>query len=438
MNVDIASVHEFTSKTKRDALFCAFKDRELNPEGYDWKFSFWRQSLEDIIRDGKLCDSSKDGFSLCFSKRQLQQLFTIDGVYPLVFDTLITSLQQTSTIKDLYSFQYSLQSSTNYSLRGKLYKLAAYASSFLRWKQRKSDDNDDEIFVHVDLVAKYSKEIQKILSESCHSYSESVFTEEQMKKIIQSNFPSLSPNDTKLLVTYMTSENILGQARLDNNVIVYYLVNGEQTSAIHTTNLPANTIPITVVSGVGLVKVSLEKISLQIHQVEDSLMSTNLHLSTLLSQKDKAGALKVLRRKKMLQAHLERLESSHARLEDMLFSVDKAQTDSVLYNSLHAGLQSAQKIMKTVPQDSLADILEGLDCLKEDQREISQILSPAPPDSDEADELEREYQCLVEGDVFSSELDDIMGRLKDLNVSSVQKNPNRNTQMSAEQMSNVN
>ena len=396
------SIAEFTNESSRVALFSVFKERELNPEGWDWKFAFWKRIIADAMRKGLLGGESVEFNRFCFSKNLLERMFSFHGSYPLVFDTVISKLKLDNDIKEESLFKQSAILDQPNTFTNKLYRLAKYASSLLRLESTSTAIDANQSFVFTELVLQYVTVVQEWIGSNYQSLCDSVFTEAQLKATIGSLFVNLNSSEIETIFQCMLIEGKIYSCTLENGLVVYYVDKNNS---------------LKLISAIGLLKGSIDSLNAQAEKLEESLVGIQQKLSTLVQEKRRNAALVELKRKHAVEKNLERIRKSVATMEGQLLSIDAAETETFLYDSMTKGLQVGKEILARTNIDEYSDLTFELKQLKEEQQELSQALS-SPIDSQEGDEeeIEKEYQQLLAEEKSAVELEDVMKRLGGLQV----------------------
>uniref|UniRef100_A0A6U3S856 Uncharacterized protein n=1 Tax=Ditylum brightwellii TaxID=49249 RepID=A0A6U3S856_9STRA len=150
-----------------------------------------------------------------------------------------------------------------------------------------------------------------------------------------------------------------------------------------------------------------------------------------MAKKDKKGALFSLKRKKMYEAEIDKIQNVKMTLETQVMNLESATQNAETFGAMKTGTDAMKKIRMDVGiekvDDMMDDIREEMEVANEISNAIAQPIDPLMTDDDELlaelegleqDELEEEILTLPDAkldlpDAPSSKLPEIQGATKD-------------------------
>lgn len=123
-----------------------------------------------------------------------------------------------------------------------------------------------------------------------------------------------------------------------------------------------------------------------------------------MAKKDKRGALYCLKRKKMYEAEIEKINGARLTLEQQMIAIEGTVTNSQTVEAMQAGAQSMKAARNNADADTVADMMDDIQEEMEQANEISAAISAPANDVlndedllnelNEMEELELESQLL--------------------------------------------
>mmetsp|Transcript_8845 Transcript_8845/g.28046 ORF Transcript_8845/g.28046 Transcript_8845/m.28046 type:complete len:226 (-) Transcript_8845:180-857(-) len=154
---------------------------------------------------------------------------------------------------------------------------------------------------------------------------------------------------------------------------------------------------------------------LQLRQTVDTLEKRQVHLDKKIEQqtaearqkmakKDKRGALYCLKRKKMYEKEIEKINGARLTLEQQMIAIEGTVTNSDTIEAMKLGKQTMQTAMAGNDADTVAELMDDINEEMEQANEISEAISAPANDVlddedllnelNELEELELESQLL--------------------------------------------
>ena len=429
----LRSVPEWQSREKIASLCSAFKDKQLNPEDYEYKLSFWKRIINEAMELGLLRDDSGESsmFSTCIST--LKSKFCIDGTYPLGMANVLQELCKDRVFEprsEFFKRPMHVSNSTSSLLLTPFYKLAAFAASSFGWRETNglctSDSDDTEqqlqekesiLFVNVELLKSCGQKLQKSVELINLSPSDAVYTEKQFAAFASEQLACENAHDLHYLTWIMKRERMLIEVELEGGKVFCFLFgNGTTTTSTQKT---AFTDSLALAKAVGQIKLTLERLSSQLNRLEEAYSLSSARLNEFIRQNNKNAALFQLKRTKTMEKSLEKSRNSMLQLEQVLYSIDESQTTAQTCAALSIGVEKAKEMLQATT--SLPLLVQQFDELREEREEMDSVLSSALS-TDEAgleEAVEEEYQALVAQAQQQKSHDSLLQRIENLQITEI-------------------
>ena len=130
---------------------------------------------------------------------------------------------------------------------------------------------------------------------------------------------------------------------------------------------------------------------------------------------DKRGAILCLKRKKMYQAEVDKINNILANLEQQKFALENAATNAVVVGGMSAAKSALQQINKDMDVDTVTDVMDDIQEQMDMGEEISNALGQQMGDTMDDDELLGELDDM-EKDLMEEEMLKDAGVVENNNV----------------------
>jgi len=114
-----------------------------------------------------------------------------------------------------------------------------------------------------------------------------------------------------------------------------------------------------------------------------------------LAKKDKNGAMMCLKRKKMYENEITKMEGIQVTLETQMMSLESAQTNAAAFQAIKIGTDTLKNRNQTTNVENVETTIEELQEQMDDQREISDAISTAVDHGYDNADLEGELEDLL-------------------------------------------
>jgi hypothetical protein len=346
----LASIPQFRNPETFNSLFSAFKDKQLNPEDYEYKLNFWKKIIIQSMELGYLRDECGENSLFCFDLSTLKKKFTINGTYPLGLALVMQELCKDLVFQSKEEFLKPEKNQSNSSLLlSTFYALAAYASSW-KWSwsgeereasfetQTIEKEEENTLFVNVQSLEDSAQKIKSLVEMANLSPSDCIYTQSQFEALALENIKCLNVYDLNYLATFMkkkgyllevslTSEAISSENCMEKGKIYCFLPDSSTTK---TTKLSSNSETLDLAKAIGQIKLALEKIQLQSQRFEEAFSLANARLNECIQTGNKNAALFQLKRRKAIEKAIQKAQNSTGQLEEMLLAIDASSTHHLI------------------------------------------------------------------------------------------------------------
>lgn len=360
---------------RMDALFSVFKERELNPVHYDAKMKFWSETIVAFCEDHGL---------LQIDIPTLTSKFRRKGKTPKclgkVFEELIRHHRLMSTPDYANTQQASWMSWT----------FSKLASPLTSWMSNRTPI-DQEIFVVKELV---DKKAQQVL-ESLQS------------RVIVPTFDCVAPFTTFLVTCRecgLTDENsvnlVLAALQREKKLLLDFIGDAKEVKVVKFVAPGASIVrPLTEIeNSVLLLRYSKERLEEQLKKSDQQIEQLLEEIRRYLKVGNRPAAMKLLRKKKMLERELEKKEGTIDHLTHVLTQIEQTDCSSLVINAYSSGVQAHKELLKKngLTPDAVEDMLDEVHDVLDTQREVDEALSrPIANDTTDVTELEDELEELL-------------------------------------------
>ena len=124
-----------------------------------------------------------------------------------------------------------------------------------------------------------------------------------------------------------------------------------------------------------------------------------------MGKKDKRGALYCLKRKKMYEAEIEKINGARLTLEQQMIAIEATVTNAETVNALKSGAKAMQAARNNVDADTVGDLMDDIKEEMEVGDEISAAISAPANDVLNDDDLLNELNEMEELELESQLLD---------------------------------
>jgi len=123
------------------------------------------------------------------------------------------------------------------------------------------------------------------------------------------------------------------------------------------------------------------------------------------AKKDKKGALFCLKRKKMYEAEVNKIQGAQMTLTQQIMSLESASINMEVFKGMKTGANAMKRIHGEMNVDKVDDIMEEINGTMDTANEISQVISQPIGDQLDEDDLLNELNELQEEELESKMLD---------------------------------
>lgn len=124
-----------------------------------------------------------------------------------------------------------------------------------------------------------------------------------------------------------------------------------------------------------------------------------------MGKKDKRGAMFALKRKKMFEAEIEKIEATKMTIETQIISLESAVQNKYTFDAMKQGTTAMKDVRKDMDVEKVDDIMDDMKEEMDLAAEVSNAISqPIDPYAFDDDELEAELNRMEEEEDLEKEL----------------------------------
>jgi len=154
---------------------------------------------------------------------------------------------------------------------------------------------------------------------------------------------------------------------------------------------PQNTI-VTLRQSIGTQDKREEHITRKVAQVTDEARKK-------MAKGDKKGALFAMKRKKMYENEIDKIQNVKMTLETQVMNLESAAQNATTFNAMAQGNKTMKKIRKDVGIEKVDDVMDDIKAEMELADEVNEALQSMDPCLGDEDELLEELQALEMADL---------------------------------------
>ena len=380
---------EWHDDVRMNALFTAFRNRDLNPLFYDSKLKFWKETILSYCKEKELMQFDLSHLECCFmrkgkkpkclemvlSEMMKERMFVSrdealkpkPGLIKNIFNKLVWSPLSWSTSFILKQANFSNinenLSSTSSPVKQSTFISASSPNSSICSPTSirvKTADNANSI-VFLQLIEAKAERLLKYLQDNVVVYRniDAVIQYETLCDIYLNNISGQSDStqsDFELVLKYLevNQKCLINQTELENKTHVKFAL-----------NMNGYVTPMTPIeASYQNLKYTEKKLEDEINKFTKQIEVTNEAIKNYLRQNNKNTALKLLKKRKQLEKSLVNKEETIANIQAMMSSIQQADTNQLtfdVYSKSAEALKEANKFIKLDKVDeTMADIQDAL------------------------------------------------------------------------------
>lgn len=408
----------WSDDTRMTSLFAPFRDRDLNPQGWQSKFSFWCAMI---------LKWSESRNRVIFTLNELNKDFMRNGRIPECLPTVLEELQRSKSIVRPPDFMKMCSSPDSW--KGWMIDLAVKRPLF--WTLGKMKDmvyspsvNLEDHFVHLAAIKNKCDEIFNGAKEELRGELISIQT--LLSGCNMSNVPSLDATVIAYFLQYQGYAAIVDQT-VDKSTEPQILVK------LRTAGMRKRPSITDVDRGIYTLTCNEKSLIHYLERLEKEKQDTIIQAKQYLAKGMRSTAKSCLRKKKELEKVIDKRSAALDNVQILLARIRDASSDSQVLDSYKAGVAALKQSFKAagLTEDDVANTMDEVKEVIDTQNEIQAILSE-PVDSSTDEGLEDELQELLSADLrpgsgTGGNLDDsdsdLQDRLKQLRVNDSTPSP---------------
>uniref|UniRef100_A0A1A9WBN6 Charged multivesicular body protein 7 n=1 Tax=Glossina brevipalpis TaxID=37001 RepID=A0A1A9WBN6_9MUSC len=371
---------------RRQLLLSPFRERDLNPEGFDSKLKFWVDLIE------KYCIYKGDA---SFSKSELKSRFTRNDRVPSCLDIVLSHMEKQKIVCDRRDYEFDRNSTwTGWAAYKLIKKPVLWAFEILKSNvvANKTSESHPVEYVHLNVLKNFCKQLHEILKKppflgKVQPYE--VFATDVLKVML------LSDSCIKLCTEALHYERkiSLSYKRTYNENSIYLI------------KVPAdeNELDIRITEGdLAMHNMSVIRMNLmgQLKDIEIKIEESTEKIRQYLQQNKRQMAKYQLRSKHLLERNYEKQSLALYNIEALLSSVEEAKHNNIILDAYKYGSKALHDILdaSNLKYDNATEIISEVTETIETHKELEDAIGNANLNilaSNEDDELERELAQLI-------------------------------------------
>lgn len=422
-------VPQWRDDTLIQSLFANLPNREVKPEAFEQKYSFWKDLITLMTKERLL-----SGSVFKFKSKDLSGSFKRGGLQPICLNSVIMEMQSEGLAFDASDIQ--LSGSKRSSILGGMVNWIFGSLKMIITGGNQGESLEDDSFLknNDELEAKIPTWIilPSLLKEQRHvikdylNNSHMPLTFEEFHELVNESrrkeglIEIVEKEDILLILKYLNSENLLSYApvveKLSDEVVLAIKIKGT------ISNVDFDIVKL---------KILHSKLNYQVNELSDRIKELkDLARKTLQISNDRKMAMYQLKRKALLEkVQGERLNSLHA-VDEILLRISSVSDDAMILEAYKTGANTLKELLPNVRDvDEAVDQLQGL---ISDHEEITQALNQNNLSVEFDEELEAELKALSETspkEILKSPLskesgnvDELISKLEEVKVIEEPKN----------------
>jgi hypothetical protein len=390
---------EWNDDVRMNALFTAFRNRDLNPLFYDSKLKFWKETILSYCNEKELMQFDLSHLESCFMRK---------GKKPKCLDLVLSELMKEKTlvtrdealkpkpglIKNILNkFIWSpLSFTTSYILKqanltpmndSKSTLTPTKQSSFLTatspnssfssptTSRVKPETSNADSLVFLNLVENKSQRLLKHLQDTVVVYRniDTVIEYEKLCDIYMNNISGQSAftqSDFELVLKYLevNQKCLVNQTEFENKTLVKFAL-----------SMNGYVAPITQIeSSYQNLKYTEKKLEDEINKFSNQIEVTNEAIKSYLKQQQKNTALKLLKKRKQLEKSLQSKDETLANIQAMMSSIQQADTNQLTFDVYSKSAEALKEANKNIKIDKVDETMADIQDALSTQAEMEDVL----------------------------------------------------------------
>ena len=382
-------VHQWQDDVLIQSLFANLPNREVKPEAFKQKYSFWKDLIIALTREKLL-----SGSVFKFPSKDLGGLFKRGGIQPICLNAVIAEMQSEGLASDASNFNFNEDSRRSSIFGGMVNWIFGSLKSIVITQ---GDDLSDSYLEHDEFESKIPSFVllPSLMKEQLDIIHDSLgvslmpLTFEEFHELVNDSrrreglVEIVEKEDILLILKYFCSEGILNYAPTVESV-------SEDTVLAIKIKSKITKVDFDIVK---LKKLHL-RISAQVNELSDKIKDLNeLARRSVQLSNDRKMAMYHLKRKALLEKiQGERLNSLHA-VDGILLKISSVSDEAMILEAYKTGANMLKDLLPNVK-----DVDDAVDRLQEvmaDHDEVSQALYQNNLNPEFDQELEDELMALV-------------------------------------------
>lgn len=387
------------------ALFSPFRSKSVNSQDWTSKYKFWNNLIYEWLKYTMKCS---------FSVVDLNEVFKRKGCAPLCLTTVIEELlRNNEIIEETDFFKEPCETWTAWSIDVLVKKPISWSFSKVKNYVVSQNTNKTEVrYIHLRMVQELG---DIILSIAEIKKDHVLFPISEILEYCKSKTEKqISESTVRLVLMWLRREKKVA-LRKNSNLHTELLVKISTQTVKEITEIEE-----------GIYKLSKQenKLIKEIELMEQEKLKIVNEAKSYLGKELRQMAKTSLKRKMELERTIEKRAQALTNLRTLINNIEEAHSNSAVLSAYKTG----SDVLKKMGQDGLTeytvrDVMDDINEILEDKKEIESVLSEKLNNSDSDIELEKELAELlsdnsvddtITSSVPNSEVRKLEQRLKDL------------------------
>ncbi|XP_026289692.1 charged multivesicular body protein 7 [Frankliniella occidentalis] len=369
-------------ETRMTSLFAPFRDRDLNPQGWDSKFSFWTAMV---------LKWSERKNRISFSLDELNKDFMRNGRIPECLPTVLEEMQRSRSI--VQPEEFLKMCNVPDSWRGWMFDIAVKKPASWTFTKLKgmvvspSAVTNQTQFVHLAAIKTRSEAIFSSAGEDLRG--ELMTIHNLLSACGMENVPS---TDARFIAYYLQYQGYAAVTDQD----IDKTNKSQILIKLRSSNMKSKPTITDVDRGIYTLSCNEKALLHYLERLENEKQDTLKQAKAYLAKGMRSTAKSCLRKKKELERVIEKRSNALDNVQVLLARIRDASSDSQVLESYQVGVAALKKTFKAagLTEDDVANTMDDVKEVLDTHNEIQALLAE-PVDSNTDEGLEEELSDLL-------------------------------------------
>ncbi|GFR26679.1 charged multivesicular body protein 7 [Trichonephila clavata] len=366
---------DWNDDIRMNFLFSAFRERSVNPEGYDAKLNFWINTIQDMCMKSQCPMITSNALCFAFERKNRQ---------PICLDIVLESMSRQGLMMKISDFNKIDQEKGWLGWGFDILVQKPVSWGFSSVQSLLNFNKSDDKFVLVSVV-------KDLASKILNRYYELVDTKWTDSAIFLEHFKQ----ECKNICSDSNFQLAVMQLQRTKQACVFEEY-GEKV--IKFRKLEEKKVePLSEVDkGVLSLKRARDKILEDMDTLEESILSCQETAKDLLKKGYKSKAMLSLKKKKRLEMALQKKSVAFDNIENLLCQLRNAGTEKMILDAYRSGVLAMKGTTSgELDLDNVDEVMSDVKGALDDYSEVQNTLSMSVSPGDSLDEFEDELANII-------------------------------------------